>query len=445
MIPGPGGVQVFYRTSGTLSEQYEFTEPSGRFMSYNYENSVGRWYGTDMSSDGSYLAIGLANNADMASATNWYVQIKVRSGTTWSAQTELGPFVGNVINTRLTPNGDRLLILTALGEVFVYSRSGSTWSYEYAFTGVFRETLSGTDGGTPYSHTLTYDSAFTRRIGFCNDGTHDRIIIGSSFDSISPSIAPGDPGYNTISPYIVSYTGRYKIYRVNSSGTETEEKHIFKHEQATDVARITSADFNSDASTATTLGRQSSSYASNTHYVTVTNRSSTSWSNAQTLSVGQNVVDVAQADSTTDKVIITMEQDSSTLQQRLKYFMAESGSYVEQFTIAPSTAINTGFGNIQPSLAISGDGSHIGFINPVYDSNSRTNGRYYEYTLENYGRFETGTKELTITANKTDTDNLIENWTMTPATDESDTIQIVYFVTNPDGDTTSRIQDVDNT
>ena len=455
LIPNSQGVWLYYRSSGTKTLQKHFDvegnngtgeEYDGLQMTYNFNTFSQRWYPVALADNGSYVAIGL----DEISGTDYYVRIYVRSGTSWSQQQELGPFTDNIINCKFNQDASKIVIVTDGGTIYNYSRSGSTWSSNYNISNIFTLTLSGTDGGTPWSYTLTYDETYTRKMAFNTTSSTDRLCIGMVYDSISPAITPSDPGWNDVSAYLGE-----KLYRIFRDSTN-ERNIIVDQPSGNRSQQVTSCDFNSDASKLVAIGAPTTySYPSYGDACVVYNRSSTSWTGAHTLPVGAGVRDIAIADSKTDQVIVTLEQETFSSgggealdQIQMRYFMAVGSSFVQQFSEEPITGINNASSAGFPGIDISGDGEYIGFVNPSYDVNSDGAGfgRFFEYTKIDNGRFETGTKELTIrNVNKTDTDTLMDDWTMTPATDVSDTIQIVYTVTDPNGVTTSRIQDVDNT
>jgi hypothetical protein len=434
-LPGTHFHRVYTRSSGALTLENSWAAADYNvkdvdddiFVESSANSATGGVRPSDMSDDGLYVAFAYQN--DYESFEPWYVNIAVRSGTTWSDQAQIGPFDGadEIINVKFNPAAGKILIVKNNGYA-IYSRSGSTWS---SVSSGGTDTYEKSFVGSGYSYTITYTDRGQRRVGFNTVGANDRSVFGMHYDSISPAITPSDPGYSAVAPYLNK--GLYKIYR---DGTLEEEFISYYGSDTT----LTAADFNEDATKVVIRGTDSSMDDARIY-----SRSGTNWSFDETLSVSDSQ-DVVIADSTTDQRIVVLEQQSSANNNQLvlHYFKEDTGTFVKEFDVVYAEDANS-TPTEHAKTCISGDGDYFGLINPGYAVGSDY-GRFREYEAVTYSgtRTQTATKELTILANKADTNDLIRGYLMTPATDENETIKLVYTITDPNSVITSRIQDIDN-
>ncbi len=168
-----GAVWIFTRSGSTWSQQ------GSKLVGTGYTNQPAQGYSVSLSSDGNTLAVGgLSDNTNIGA-----VWIFTRSGTTWSQQGSklIGtgytgtPRQGSSVS--LNSDGNTLVIggrsdTTSIGAIWVFTRSGSTWSQQgskLVGTGYIGQSLQG------YSVSLSSDG--------------DTIIVGGTDDNTSVGAA----------------------------------------------------------------------------------------------------------------------------------------------------------------------------------------------------------------------------------------------------------------
>jgi len=126
---GAGAAYIYIKSGTTWTQQ-------AKLMASDADASD--WFGRAVAIDGDYALIG-ADTADGGGAA----YVFVRSGTTWSQQQKLSPGSGtNKVGCAVAIEGTRL-VLGAIGDdtedtdagaIYIYVRSGSTWSLEQKLT-----------------------------------------------------------------------------------------------------------------------------------------------------------------------------------------------------------------------------------------------------------------------------------------------------------------------
>jgi hypothetical protein len=213
-----------------------------------------------LSSDGSILAVGSpADDTDLGTNCG-SVYIFTRSGSTWSQQTKINPASGDasLSGRDISLNSDATMLAIStryyggsgseVGYIWIYTRSGSTWTYQTRFRG---------------SDSLVADD-FGIKISLNSDGTY--IAVGSYADDNSNG------------------TDKGSVYIFTRSGTTwTEQTRL----QATSFTSSTgfgaNVKFNSDASVLAIGVPGGTSTGTNTGSVYIFTRSGTTWTQSQVL------------------------------------------------------------------------------------------------------------------------------------------------------------------
>jgi hypothetical protein len=249
-----GSVYIFTSTNngGTWTEQTRL-QASDATAGDVFGGSVA------LSSDGNTLAVG-ATGDDGAGTNAGSVYIFTRSGSTWTEQTKLGPLGGldDLVgyDVSLSSNGNILAIgsvaygTTLAGYVRIYTRSGSTWSYQAQVRG---------------SDSVLADH-FGYNISLNSDGTY--LAVGADLDDNSIGTDAG-------SVYIFTRSG----------STWTEQTRL----QATSFTYYSSMQFgykvkfNSDATilAVTAISGISGGYGNGSVYIFT--RSGSTWTESQVL------------------------------------------------------------------------------------------------------------------------------------------------------------------
>ena len=162
-----GAAYIFVRSGTSWSQQQEIHATDA-------QEGAQFGYSVDINADGTYVAIGAPYwNSDNYGAA----YVFTRSGTTWSQQQRLqssapstNDNMGN--STRISDNGDYVIATapyedtgsTDAGLVYVFNRSGTTWSIQDTFQ--------------------NSDTQLEDRLGFGSDisGDGNYIIVGSSWE-----------------------------------------------------------------------------------------------------------------------------------------------------------------------------------------------------------------------------------------------------------------------
>tara|TARA_Y100000385_G_scaffold130225_1_gene135547 strand:- start:2096 stop:3850 length:1755 start_codon:yes stop_codon:yes gene_type:complete len=162
-----GSAYIFIRSGTTWTQQQEINAGDP-------QEGAQFGYSVDINADGTYVAIGAPywNSSNYGAA-----YVFTRSGTTWSQQQRLqstapstNDNMGN--STRISDNGDYVIATapyedtgsTDAGLVYVFNRSGTTWSIQDTFQ--------------------NSDTQLEDRLGFGSDisGDGNYIIVGSSWE-----------------------------------------------------------------------------------------------------------------------------------------------------------------------------------------------------------------------------------------------------------------------
>ena len=126
-----GSVYVYVRSGSTWLLQQEINNPSP---------VAGDWFGYSVSLYGDTLLVG-AYGEDTGASAAGSAYVYTRSGTTWTLQQEINnpsPVAGDSFGYNVSLYGDTLVVgayledtgAAAAGSVYVYVRSGSTWSLQ---------------------------------------------------------------------------------------------------------------------------------------------------------------------------------------------------------------------------------------------------------------------------------------------------------------------------
>lgn len=432
-IAGDGIHRVYYKAATTWVTQKTFDE----------DNELGSFIWTpdgpifDMSDDAVYVAYGIYSGT-VQSPTSFTIAIQTRSGTTWltTAYIELvnPSYATRPTQIKLNKTGSKLAIATADGRILIYTRSGSTWSISDTITGILTKTISGTDpdfNNQAYTKTAEYTfSAFDMD----PSGTYFAVAMDIS---VFPST--GDAG-STAATQEGLYDDRVAIYN------NTTFQHDFAMTDSIDNLEYpetgddpTSVSFNDGAT---------SLIVCNSDVVYLT-RSGSTWTDAARIDVAATNVNNSSTTATIshDGLIMAAagKYDSGVDQQEpfVELWALINGTWEYQFTTSGTNESNNVGYEMQSVL--SGNGEFFGYGNYVYTGGSATPiGETFMFTLSDFGRIETSAKELTIIAPKDDTNNLVDNFTLTPAPGENNVIKVIYETTNPNGVTTNRLQNINN-
>ena len=427
--------RIWYKDSTTWTTQTTFNNSDyiGEFL-WKQNGPV-----FDMSDDAVYVAYGMYQGTQFE-PTSFSINIHTRSGTTWTQTatieltTPTPSFQTRPAQIKLNKTGSKLAIATADGRILIYTRSGSTWSLNSTINNVLTKTISGTD---PF-----YDNqAYTKTAGYIFNafdmdpsGTYFAVAMDIDSNNIPTS---GDAGSSDAYQEGL-YNDRVAIY----NGTTFQ--HDFAMTNAVDNLEYpetgddpTSVSFNDGAT---------SLIVSNADVVYLTRNGST-WSDSARIDVAATNVNnlFTTATISHDGTIMAAagKNDTPGADQNepfVELWALINGTWEFQFTTSGTDQTNNLFYEMQSVL--SGDGEFFGYGNLAYVSGSTYRGEVFMFTLDDFGRFETGSKELTIIADKDDTNNLIDNFTLTPATGESDSITLIYETTNPNGIISSRLQNI---
>ena len=132
-----GSVYVFIRSGTSWSEQARLQHSDVG----SQDQSGGLWNSIDISGNGLYVAVGVANQYDPAGVRSGAVYIYIRNGTSWSQQAKLlgsGRVASSQTGCSLSINGDGDYLAVGRattaggasgnGGVIVFVRSGTTWN-----------------------------------------------------------------------------------------------------------------------------------------------------------------------------------------------------------------------------------------------------------------------------------------------------------------------------
>lgn len=248
-----GIVYIFSRSGSTWTQQMRFKAPDV-VTNQALGNSVA------ISWDGAYAIAGAAGDNDFAGA----VYILTRSGTAWSLQQKIpspdpGSFDQFGISVSISGSGDTAIvgsfadddIATNAGAVYIFVRSGTTWSQQAKFSGSdtaisdnFGRSVSISRDGSQVivgatGHDIDGKANVGAVYGFSREGT----TWSQTSKVVSPSLVSNDYFGQSVG---FSGAGRYAVfgavngnaiftkYRYNSSGfgalSQTDKKVAWDQE-----------------------------------------------------------------------------------------------------------------------------------------------------------------------------------------------------------------------
>jgi FG-GAP repeat protein len=197
---GAGSVYVFARSGSTWTEQQKLLAADGAQQDY---------LGTSVAIDGDTLAAGADADDGPGGVNSGSVYVFVRSGSTWTQQQKLvapDAAVGDGFGGSLALSGDTLIVGAPgddtaagvdAGSAWVFVRTGASWTA--------RQTLTASDGA-PFD-------AFGSRVSVSGDTA----VVGASFDDTAG-------GANAGSAYVFARSG----------GTWAEQQHLLAPDAAPD-------------------------------------------------------------------------------------------------------------------------------------------------------------------------------------------------------------------
>ena len=426
--------RIYYKASTSWASQKTFDE----------DNELGNFIWTpdgaifDMSDDAVYVAYGIYEGLNQFNPTSYSIIIQTRSGTTWlnTAVIELlsptPSYATRPTQIKLNKTGSKLAIATADGRILIYTRSVSTWSLNDTITGILTKTISGTDGsGDPYSISADYTfSAFDMD----PSGSYFAIAMDINYDT-----SPDNPPGTNVASQGGLRDDRVAIYYGTTLQHDFQmTDNIDRYEYAETGDDPTSVSFNDGAT---------SLIVCNSDVVYLT-RSGSTWTDAARIDVAATNVNNSSTTATISHNGLIMaaagKYDSGADQQEpfVELWALINGTWEYQFTTSGTNQANTIFYEMQSAL--SGNGEFFGYGNYAYRVGTNYYGEVFMFTLSDYGRFETATKELTIIAPKDQTNTLVDNFTLTPATGQTGVIKLIYETSNPNGIISSRLQNINN-
>lgn len=339
--------------------------------------------------------------------TEQKLYIYSRSGSSWSEEqviTNSSPDYDNrIVAVRINEDGSKFTYVTADGEIGFWTRSGSTWTESSKLTGQFTRTFTGNS-----TWNLVYDYL---NMDVSGDGNYVTIGLAIDFGASDTPPIPSDPDYSLID----EWSDRILIY---------------------------ASEAYQDTRTISNPAAVAMDYDGNRLFVNnrVYARTLANWSLVDTLDFNTDsglIFDVAPyqiaCSSDGTKVAYTARQQTTNYPWVLTYLNPLTGNWGYQAK-ASNTSQQVILNGIDESLgcAMSSDGVYFGYGNPDYTISTNNKGEVNVYTIVNYGIETTDTKELTATGTPSQINSVLTTgFTMTPATDEEDTIELIYEVTCP--------------
>lgn len=136
VIGGKGAAYVFVRTGSTWTQQQRLTASDG---------ALGDNFGTAVSVSGNTIVVGTPNHAVGGNSRQGAAYVFVRNGSTWTEQQkltatdglvsdQLGGAVDLVGNTAVVGARENNFGANRNGKVYVFSRTGTTWSQQQKLT-----------------------------------------------------------------------------------------------------------------------------------------------------------------------------------------------------------------------------------------------------------------------------------------------------------------------
>jgi hypothetical protein len=203
-----GSAYIFSRSGSTWSYQTKITAPD-RAPQDRFGHSV------SISGDGSYALVGAYRDSPAGSAYIW-----VRSGTSWTFQQRItGPDPGSsdYFGDSVSISGDGSYAIvgahrydanyTNTGAAYIFSRSGSTWSYQTKITAPDR---AQTD-------------SFGQSVAISGDGSY---AIAGAWADDGPA---GTPQPNRGSAYIFSRSGSTWSYQTKITALNSKNNDYFAY------------------------------------------------------------------------------------------------------------------------------------------------------------------------------------------------------------------------
>jgi len=164
----PWAVYVYTKVNGSWSQQAKITVSPGSALSFTADQTL------SLSTDGNTLLLG-----SYPEVNGGAVYVYTRSGSTWSQQARLTPgIVGNYFGFSADLSGDgntvivgayaEKLTVASQGAVYVYTRSGSTWSQQAKL--VLAAPVINDQFGVSVSISSDGNTAAITKSGSYNDG-----------------------------------------------------------------------------------------------------------------------------------------------------------------------------------------------------------------------------------------------------------------------------------
>lgn len=230
-----GSVCIFLRTGTTWAQEAIFTAS---------DTAAGDYFGSavSMTSDGSRIIVG-AHSASNGSISCGAAYIFSRTGTTWTQEKKMQPSDANGNDkygyaVSISGDGSRAIIgaysktvnVAAQGEIYIWVRSGTSWSQELALAG-------------PVS---TVQMRFGYSVSMDNTGT--RVAIGAYSNNVS--------AVSTGTTYIYLRTGTTWAQEANLSASDYTANMNFGYSVSisSDGSRVLVGASNGNSNTVTTSG-----------------------------------------------------------------------------------------------------------------------------------------------------------------------------------------------
>lgn len=176
-----GAAYIFYRSGGIWNQQQK--------LSPDAANSVQFGSSVDISADGTYAVVGAPGDDTGGGVNKGAVYVFTRSGTTWTQQQKItfasaGTGASYGLFVSINDTNDKIMITGSGGTgqpSLYYSRSGSTWSLQQQiFPGSFNDTLV-------YATNRTLNTALGD-----NQGNANLLSYNGSTWSTLQTLTPGD-------------------------------------------------------------------------------------------------------------------------------------------------------------------------------------------------------------------------------------------------------------
>ena len=249
---GQGSIYIFTRSGSTWTQQQEIT-------SSDIANGDYFGFSVAMNSDGTYIAVGAYGERTGVGS----VYVFNRSGSTWSQQAKIAPSIGNAANMAgagqlsISDAGDYIAFGAPLenaggqssgGKAYIYTRSGTSWSEQASFT----------------SSDVAAIDRFGYSIAINSDATY--VVVGAYLDDETVS--------NSGSAYIFTRSGTSWSQQAKINGSAPSATAVFG----------ISSDISSDGKYVLIGARSGQVSSVETGLAYVFERDGTSWSEIKKLS-----------------------------------------------------------------------------------------------------------------------------------------------------------------